>query len=146
MEEYKPIPVSVAKEIAEKFKKSIVIIAAWDPIHGLLHTTTSGRNKQECEWAALGGKKVTEALGADYGKRTIFEDINRKYWYIWSNEHKSWWRSNHRGYTTDKNQAGLYETAEAMKIVKGANEYQYADVVPNEAMIPQFDHKHTDDV
>lgn len=68
-----------------------------------------------------------------------------KYWYIWSNEHRAWWKSNHRGYDQDKNKAGVYSTEKAFAIVKGANEHQFADDVPNEAMIPVFDHKHIDD-
>jgi len=68
-----------------------------------------------------------------------------KYWYIWSNEHMAWWKSNRRGYSKDKNHAGVYSTEEAYKIVKGANEYQYADNVPNEAMIPMYEFKHIDD-
>lgn len=66
-------------------------------------------------------------------------------WYIWSNEHNAWWKSNHRGYHPDKNNAGLYTTEQAIAIVKGANEFQFADQVPNEAMIPLFDHKHIHD-
>lgn len=68
------------------------------------------------------------------------------WWYIWSNEHTAWWQSNHRGYSKDKNCAGLYCTEEAVAIVKEANEYQFADHVPNEAMIPLFNQKINDEV
>jgi hypothetical protein len=36
---------------------------------------------------------------------------------IWSDEHEAWWRPDHRGYTTDVNEAGAYTFYEAAEIV-----------------------------
>lgn len=54
-------------------------------------------------------------------------------WLVWSNEHKAWWRADHRGYCFIRASAGRYSFDEACKIVKSAN---YArDGEPNEAMV-----------
>ena len=34
---------------------------------------------------------------------------------IWSNEHKSWWRDEFCGYTSDINKAGVYDGLEEIK-------------------------------
>jgi hypothetical protein len=39
---------------------------------------------------------------------------------IWSNQHRSWWRSNSYGYTRDIASAGYYSRAEAMHICLNA--------------------------
>lgn len=79
MKKYKQIPVSAAREIAKKYDKSIVIINAWDPEHGLLHTTTWGRNKEECGWAAEGGKISAKALGADLEQAVHYQKLTDKH-------------------------------------------------------------------
>lgn len=56
-------------------------------------------------------------------------------WYIWSNEHKAWWKSGHGGYTQDKDEAGRYTFEQACNIVRGANQYRKDDEFPYEAMI-----------
>lgn len=40
---------------------------------------------------------------------------------IWSNEHAMWWRANQRGYTQYIEEAGRYERAEAVGIVRRAS-------------------------
>jgi hypothetical protein len=52
MSDYKPVPVEAAREIAEKYDKSIVIIFSHDPVHALMHTTTYGTNPQNKELKA----------------------------------------------------------------------------------------------
>ena len=42
---------------------------------------------------------------------------------IWSIEHKAWWRENSRGYTSDQEDAGLYDLEVAEGIVENANSY-----------------------
>jgi hypothetical protein len=75
---YKPIPVAEARTIAEIYDKSIVIIFAWDPVFGMIHTTTFGRSEQEKHWAAEGGEIATRALGALPELKTTFEDFRVK--------------------------------------------------------------------
>jgi hypothetical protein len=74
MKPYEPVPVEAARAIAEKYGKSIVIIFAHDPVHGVLHTTTYGTDPQNKEWAAKGGEIGTKALGALREAATDFED------------------------------------------------------------------------
>lgn len=56
-------------------------------------------------------------------------------WFIWSNEHRAWWKAGHHGYTEDKREAGHYRYQEAINIVRQANFYQEPTDIPNEAMI-----------
>lgn len=74
MDEYKPVPVQVAADIAKDFDKSIVIVASWDNISGLLHITTYGDKMEEKAWAASGGEIVNKALGGDWEKRKYYEN------------------------------------------------------------------------
>ncbi len=61
--QYKDIPISVAKEIAETFDKNQVIIVTWDKVHGKTHVTTYGKSLEECKQAAIGGNFIKKALG-----------------------------------------------------------------------------------
>lgn len=63
MVEYKEVPVSAAKQIAEEFDKAQVIIVTWDSEHEMQHVTTYGRNRLASAQAAQGGNFVKEALG-----------------------------------------------------------------------------------
>ncbi len=74
MTPYEPVPVEAARAVAEKYGKSIVIIFAHDPVHGLLHTTTYGDNPQNKAWAAKGGEIASKALGGVLDESTHFED------------------------------------------------------------------------
>lgn len=56
-----------------------------------------------------------------------------QYWLIWSIEHHAWWKPKFNGYTNDRNEAGVYSSADAFKVVKSAN-IGLSDT-PNEAMI-----------
>lgn len=49
----------------------------------------------------------------------IAYDTDTRY-LVWSNEHSSWWRPNHSGYTTFIEEAGRYERGEAERIVSRA--------------------------
>lgn len=40
---------------------------------------------------------------------------------IWSNEHRMWWRANHRGYTGSIEEAGRYPHVDATQIVVRAS-------------------------
>lgn len=77
--EYKPIPVAVAKEIADKFGKSIVVILAFDREWERTHTTTYGVTSFEKENAAAVGEIATQAIGCDLGRKQVFEDFHRDY-------------------------------------------------------------------
>ncbi len=71
---YVPVPVAVAKSIAESYSKSIVIIFAHDPVYGLVHTTTYGIDARNKAWAAQGGEIATKALGGLVDLASHFED------------------------------------------------------------------------
>lgn len=73
-----PVPVFVAKDIAEKYGKSIVIINSFDPVSGLLHTTTYGKSFVDKEWAAVAGDITAKAIGADLEGKTTYEDFRKK--------------------------------------------------------------------
>lgn len=53
--------------------------------------------------------------------------------YVWSIEHNAWWKANHRGYTKNREEAGVYSYGVACAIVEGANAFN--ENKPNEAMI-----------
>jgi hypothetical protein len=74
MTDYQPIPVLEARVLAERYEKSIVIIVAHDPVHGLMHTTTYGTDPQNKAWAAQGGEIATKALGGVVDNSVQFED------------------------------------------------------------------------
>jgi hypothetical protein len=63
-----------------------------------------------------------------------------KRWLIWSNEHSMWWKPNHRGYTAEPKEAGLYTFDEALAICKGANMHQPSHEFPNETMVREDCH------
>lgn len=45
-----------------------------------------------------------------------------KYW-IWCNERNMWWRPNRRGYTSEREEAGVYSLEEATEICDNANRF-----------------------
>lgn len=72
---YIPVPVEIARMIADKYQKAIVIINTWDITHGLLHTTTYGRSLEQKHQAAKGGEIAATALGADMPKADKYQDF-----------------------------------------------------------------------
>lgn len=54
---------------------------------------------------------------------------------IWSNEHRSWWRSGQCGYTGVIGKAGRYKRAEAEQICADANRHVSIYHSPNEVMV-----------
>lgn len=56
---------------------------------------------------------------------------SEKNYYIWSNEHKAWWKPNQLGYTIILNEAGKYTREEALKISRGRIGWD-TNSVPNE--------------
>ena len=52
MRDYMPIPVAEARRIATEFRKSMVVILAYDPVSNRTHTTTFGRDAEQKEIAA----------------------------------------------------------------------------------------------
>lgn len=71
---YIPVPVSVAKEIAEKFAKDIIVIVAWYRKHEMTHTTTYGAAAELKDVAASWGEYFAKAVGADVAKTNWYED------------------------------------------------------------------------
>jgi len=43
-------------------------------------------------------------------------------YYIWSNEHRAWWRGNKCGYTINLHEAGTYTRVEAITICANARQ------------------------
>ncbi len=56
-------------------------------------------------------------------------------YFIWSFEHRAWWKADWRGYSTNFDEAGKYTQEEALKICSQAN-YSLASGLINESMIP----------
>lgn len=72
---YVPVPVEVAREIAGRFGKSMVVILAYDPAHQLTHTTTYGQSALEKERAADVGDRCTKLIcGEGFEQKRTFED------------------------------------------------------------------------
>lgn len=63
MSKSKEVPFSVAKQIADDFDKTQVIIVTWDSENEIQTVTTYGRNRLASAQAAQGGNFVKEALG-----------------------------------------------------------------------------------
>lgn len=73
--EYHPVHVGVAREIAERFQKDIVVIVSYDRQYNLVHTTTFGREPADKDIAAAWGDICVEATGADTSNPTWYEDF-----------------------------------------------------------------------
>lgn len=70
-----PIPVAVAHHIATKFRKSMVVILAYDPASQLTHTTTYGVEPSEKERAAEVGERCAKMICGDgFDARTSYKD------------------------------------------------------------------------
>lgn len=59
----KRIPISAAKEIAQKYGQDQVIIVTWNKVTGTEHVVTYGKSLDDCDQAAQGGNRVKRALG-----------------------------------------------------------------------------------
>jgi hypothetical protein len=59
----KRLPIQAAKDLAEKYNQSQVILVTWDKDDGLIHTVSYGVSLRDCEQAALGANMVRMALG-----------------------------------------------------------------------------------
>lgn len=57
------IPISAAKEIANKYNFPEVVIFAYDPESGMQHVTTYGKTKEQCVDAAKAGNFLKKSLG-----------------------------------------------------------------------------------
>lgn len=73
------VPVEAARQIAQQFGKTQVVILTYDPVSELTTTTTYGVSPFDKENAAAVGKIVTAAIGCDLSKRQDFEDYHRDY-------------------------------------------------------------------
>src|SRR5690348_10243029 len=70
-----PIPVETAREIATKFRKSMVVILAYDPASMMTHTTTYGVEPADKERAADVGERCAKLICGDgFERRTRYED------------------------------------------------------------------------
>lgn len=75
MGEHVPVPVSAAKEIGERYRKTQVAIVAWDPVSGLAHLTTWGKEGPDKVQAARLGEILTSAAGCLPALRDSYEDL-----------------------------------------------------------------------
>src|SRR5262245_38447248 len=75
--EYMPIPVQMARQIAEATQRDIVTILAWSHEHQLLHTTTYGVTAADKVTAARMGDIATQALGMDLLRSEVSEDFRK---------------------------------------------------------------------
>lgn len=57
------IPISAAKEIADRYGQNQVVVVTFDKSTGLTHVVTYGKSVEECTQAAEGGNFVKRALG-----------------------------------------------------------------------------------
>ncbi len=53
--------------------------------------------------------------------RSAVEQAVPDEWFIWSNEHRAYWRPNSSGYVIDARGAGSYSLKEALEICRSAN-------------------------
>lgn len=77
MNEYKEVPVEVAKQIAGAYGKDIVVINCYSREHNLLHSTTYGITPADKVSAAKAGEIIAEALGSDVSRLTEYEDFRK---------------------------------------------------------------------
>lgn len=74
-ENYVPIPVEVARQIGQQFKRQVVVIVAWEQAGGMLHVTTWGELATHKAWAARLGSILADSAGSDIAKMTSYEDF-----------------------------------------------------------------------
>lgn len=74
MPEYQPVPVAAAKELADRYAKDLVVVAAGDHAFGKLHFTTWGRSAADKAAAAGLADEVARAV-TDVAARQSFEDF-----------------------------------------------------------------------
>jgi hypothetical protein len=69
------IPVEIARQIAIRYAKSMVVILAYDPESQLTHTTTYGVEPIDKERAADVGERCAQLICGDgFERRTSYED------------------------------------------------------------------------
>jgi len=59
----KRLPIKAAKDVADKYNQSQVIMVTWDKESNLIHTVSYGKTVKDCEEAAKGANMVRRALG-----------------------------------------------------------------------------------
>ena len=77
-QQYCPIPVATAKEVAQRFRKDWVVILAYSRAHNLTHTTTYGVLPEDKVNAATAGEVAAKAIGCDTSKKDFNEDFRRR--------------------------------------------------------------------
>lgn len=73
--EYKPVPVEVALQVAQQFEKDGVIIVTLDKAHDLFHCTTYGKSHEDKVVVARWGDDVMALLSPAPEQRQAFEDF-----------------------------------------------------------------------
>ncbi|MBX3396536.1 MAG: hypothetical protein KF841_14335 [Phycisphaerae bacterium] len=83
---YKSVPVAVAKEIAEKHDKDIVIIVCFQQEPAIFHGTSYGRSVRDKVLAADMIERCMVAAGAEPETRKMNEDFRFKTEAEWAKE------------------------------------------------------------
>jgi len=86
-ENYKEVPVSAAKTIAEKFDKQEVIVLTVDREFNKVHITTYGENKHYCKNAEITGDFLAEVLQVKQPE--IYGELIERAKEIWKNRKPS---------------------------------------------------------
>jgi len=79
-EDYKPVPVAAAREIAERFEKQVVVVFAIDDAHDKSHVTTFGADEQDKHLAAALGTLFSRVVGVKPIEQEFFEDFRLRQW------------------------------------------------------------------
>lgn len=75
LEPYRPIPVDEARAIADRYRKRMVVILAYDGAHEKTHVTTYGVAAEDKVNAAAVGDRCAAVVGADLAQKQSHEDF-----------------------------------------------------------------------
>jgi hypothetical protein len=74
----KPIPISTARYLSQKFEYPEIVIFAYNPKTGRQHVTTYGKTKAQCLDAAQAGNYLKKALGWPEEECNAQPDLSHK--------------------------------------------------------------------
>ena len=86
-ENYKEVPISAAKTIAENFDKQEIIVLSVDREFNKVHITTYGANKHYCKNAEITGDFLAEVLQVKQPE--LYGELIERAKEIWKNRQPS---------------------------------------------------------